>query len=474
MKKLIFILAILIYFGWFIGSVNAGLPPTSSKISGDSANVTTFNYQFPNLTGTHTGVTLSIPTWPVPNPSPSGSWLVGTGSIWEPSTSFSGSLNAGTNQIINVVDPTAAQMAATKNYVDTQLAQLNPAAAVFAASTANIVGTYTNAVSGVCIGDIFAVTATSTFTTDGQTPAVGNRILFKNQTSSFQDGVWVLTTLANVGVTGAVFTRATDSDSSLDFNSGQIVPVTNGTTLAGSSWYQTANNTTCNSSAQTWTLFQSPSSAYLQVANNLSDVASKSTAFNNVSPMTTAGDIIYGGTSGAGARFPIGAAGQYLMVAPSPTPTPTALQWTTVSPGQVGDSSVVVTGGNGYGSSSTGVRRWSTIQHSAGSDITYSDSATLGGKFVINTSGTYAMHINDVCVSGVQMSPYISLNASTFTVGLNSPIGLQSINSSTTNSPTVTGLTYYLPATSVIRVQESSNAVGQTTVFAGFSITRVN
>lgn len=38
----------------------AGLPPTTSKVTGDTGNVTTFNYQFPNFTGTHTGTTLSL------------------------------------------------------------------------------------------------------------------------------------------------------------------------------------------------------------------------------------------------------------------------------------------------------------------------------------------------------------------------------------------------------------------------------
>lgn len=154
-------------------------------------------------------------------------------------------------------------LAASTAYVQSALAQLNPAAAVFAATTGNIVGTYTNAVSGVCIGDTFLVTATTTFVTDGQTPSVGNRVLFKNQTSSFQNGVWTLTTAAVPGVSGALFTRALDSDSSADFNSGQIVPILNGTTLAGASYLQTASNTTCNTSSQVWTLFQGPSSSYL-------------------------------------------------------------------------------------------------------------------------------------------------------------------------------------------------------------------
>ena len=39
-----------------------------------------------------------------------------------------------------------------------------------------------------------------------------------------------------------------------------------------------------------------------------------STAFNALSPMTTAGDLIYGGASGAGTRLPIGSTGQVLSV----------------------------------------------------------------------------------------------------------------------------------------------------------------
>jgi hypothetical protein len=38
----------------------AGLPPTTSKDSSDSSNVTTFNFQFPNFTGTHAGTTFSL------------------------------------------------------------------------------------------------------------------------------------------------------------------------------------------------------------------------------------------------------------------------------------------------------------------------------------------------------------------------------------------------------------------------------
>lgn len=214
----------------------------------------------------------------------------------------SAALNMGSHQINAVTDPSIAQDVATKNYVDTQLAQLNPAAAAYAASTANIVGTYVNAVGGVCIGDTFTVTATGALSIDGVSPPVGARVLLKNQTSSFQGGVWTVTITGTTGIS-PVLTRALDFDSSADINAGSIVPIVNGTVNAGSSWYQTATVTTCSSDSQTWTQFQKASSAYLLSANNLSDVATKATAFNNVSPMTTLGDIAYENATPSGVRL---------------------------------------------------------------------------------------------------------------------------------------------------------------------------
>lgn len=52
--KILFLLSLLssLCFG--------GLPPTTSKDSADSTNITTFNFQFPNFAGTHTGTTFSL------------------------------------------------------------------------------------------------------------------------------------------------------------------------------------------------------------------------------------------------------------------------------------------------------------------------------------------------------------------------------------------------------------------------------
>ena len=56
-----------------------------------------------------------------------------------------------------------------------------------------------------------------------------------------------------------------------------------------------------------------------------------STAFNALSPLTTAGDTLYGGTSGAGTRLAIGTAGQVLTVNSGAT----APQWSTPTTGTV-------------------------------------------------------------------------------------------------------------------------------------------
>lgn len=79
----------------------------------------------------------------------------------------------------------------------------------------------------------------------------------------------------------------------------------------------------------------------LLIANNLSDVASKSTSFNNLSPMTTGGDLIYGGASGAGTRLANGTAGQVLTSAGT-TAAPT---WATPTTGTVTSVSVVSANG---------------------------------------------------------------------------------------------------------------------------------
>lgn len=72
--------------------------------------------------------------------------------------------------------------------------------------------------------------------------------------------------------------------------------------------------------------------------------------------------------------------------------------WSTVSGGFT-LSQVIVDGGTGHGSINTKIRRWSNIRENTGSDITYSDSSTLGGSFTVNTDGVYSVSAMDRCTS---------------------------------------------------------------------------
>lgn len=202
---------------------------------------------------------------------------------------MAGQINMGSNKIVSMADPTAPQDAATKNYVDNGLAQLNPKAAVYAASTASIVGIYNNGVSGV--GATFTVTATGSLSLDGTSPPAGERVLLKNQSSGFQNGIYDVTVSGSLGVS-PILTRSVDYNQPNEMNDAGIIPVINGTANATTSWLQTATITTVGVDNLVFTQWSANPSSYLIKTNNLSDVSNALTSFNNISPLTTKGDIL--------------------------------------------------------------------------------------------------------------------------------------------------------------------------------------
>ena len=84
--------------------------------------------------------------------------------------------------------------------------------------------------------------------------------------------------------------------------------------------------------------------------------------------------------------------------------------------GRASNSSVLLTAGNGHGSTNTKVRKF-TNAVTVGSALTYTASATLGDKVVVNASGIYAIRYADSCTGA----------ASIFGISINSAEGTTSV-----------------------------------------------
>ena len=134
----------------------------------------------------------------------------------------------------NLATPTVSTDAATKQYVDDVAQGLNIHAASYAATTANLNATYSNGSSGVGATLTNAGTQAA-FSTDGVSPSASARILVKDQTNTFENGIYTLTIVGTVS-TNWVLTRATDFDTAIEITSGDFTFVDNGTTLANTGW----------------------------------------------------------------------------------------------------------------------------------------------------------------------------------------------------------------------------------------------
>ena len=139
--------------------------------------------------------------------------------------------------------PTSDLHAATKLYVDNVAAGINFHEAVHVASTTNSGAIYNNGTSGVG-ATLTADTNRAISTLDGESVALGERVLMKNQTDAKQNGIYVLTTVGSVSAPW-VMTRATDADNNPtgEMKSGDFTFVQRGTTN-GSVGY--INNSTAN------------------------------------------------------------------------------------------------------------------------------------------------------------------------------------------------------------------------------------
>jgi hypothetical protein len=159
---------------------------------------------------------------------------------------MTGAIAMGTSKITGLGDPTSAQDAATKSYVDGVAQGLDVKESVRLATTSNLVATYGNS------GTTLTMDTAGVLTIDSSNIGVNDRILIKNQSIPERNGIYTVTTqgIADDGRGGAavatVFTRASDATLAggvFSFDAGAFTFVEEGTVNAGRGYVYNGHTT---------------------------------------------------------------------------------------------------------------------------------------------------------------------------------------------------------------------------------------
>lgn len=250
-------------------------------IDGTAINSSSIGASTPS-TGAFTAVT-------VDNLNINGNTISSTSGDIALSPTGSGVINASTSRITGVVDPTGAQDAATKAYVDAVKVGLDFKDSVRVASTGNL----TISGPGAAI--------------DGVSLTSGDRVLLKNQTTGSQNGIYSWNGAAST------MTRATDADSNAEVTAGLFVFVEEGTANSDNGYVLTTDGSiTVGSTALTFTQFSGAGQivagdAMSKSGNTLNvnddnvtlEVASDALRIKGITA-TAVGDLLVGQASNAG------------------------------------------------------------------------------------------------------------------------------------------------------------------------------
>lgn len=156
----------------------------------------------------------------------------------------------GVARAIGLLDPTSAQDAATKAYVDAHLEGLAWKDSCRVASTVNV----TVSAPGATI--------------DGITMVSGDRVLLKNQTTASENGIYIWNGAA------VAMTRALDMNSAPEVE-GAVTTIEEGTANAGTTWRQSAVNVTLGTTSLAWASFGTVAPAASETTAGIAEIATQ-------------------------------------------------------------------------------------------------------------------------------------------------------------------------------------------------------
>jgi len=223
-----------------------------------------------------------------------GSWFTISDNVGNLSTDvtlpapvlLSGSTMSGA--LVLNADPVLALGAATKQYVDSLSAGLSPRTSCRAGTIAALTVTYANGAAGVG-ATLTNATTQAALVLDGVTMAVNDRVLVKDQVSTFQNGIYTVTNIGS-GATNWVMTRATDYDQGAtnEVVEGSYTVISEGTVNAANLYVETGSGP--------FTIGTTPIifSAFNSAANI--NVTAPITKTGNTIALTTPLAATYGGT----------------------------------------------------------------------------------------------------------------------------------------------------------------------------------